>query len=564
MVSAAFVQIKDGGQIMAKRRSEQLIISVFDDPLTFDPHVAYNSSSRHITLNIYESLLRYDESSKTIIPCLATQVPNPLYQGNMVEYFFPLRENVQFHNGLFMTPDDVVYSLRRVISTTSTLTALWLEALLGERLSNPTIEQIVSACKQVELYDSGVKVSLKYRFSPFLALVAHWSSILSRHWAIDQGDWDGTFETLPMHISSSTRSNLATSASGTGPFMLNEWNRASRTISFYRYKRYWGSLPDAQQVLLISEDDRVARECSLVEGKVDFAVCQPESMKRLQPRESLIVEEVTSEWLVNPLGFITHQLDPSCEAVGSGCFDGRGLHPKALSDHDLRLALALSFDYQTFIKEALHENYLNHYGAFPLISLPEGPHPLFTYDLARARVHLKQAWNGEVVRGGIRLIAYTHRDNFARMYAAHLHAQRFNQLHPQCSMEVRELPLTDLFPMLFSSQCPIVWLGWDADYNHPYTFAAQLLAEDALLPQKLGVKLPHVPELLQKALDAQTYKEEVGIYQDIAREAIENHVYLFVPGKVSYLSYSSRWRGVKLKDGVANVLDFSSFHQSQV
>ncbi len=549
---------------MIENEPKQLIISVFDDPLTLDPHVAYDSSSRHITLNIYESLLRYDEISKTIIPCLATQVPEPSYQGNMIEYFFPLREDVQFHNGVPMTPDDVVYSLRRVISTTTALTALWLEALLGERLSNPTVEQIISACKQVEMYDYGVKISLKHRFSPFIALVAHWSLILPRHWSIAQGDWDGTFKTLPAHISSTTKHNLATSTNGTGPFILDEWNRTSRTISFHRHKHYWGSLPDAQQVLLVSEDDRVARECSLVEGKVDFAVCQPESMKRLQLTHSLVLEESPNEWLVNPLGFMAHKLDPSCEAVGSGCFDGQGLLPEALSDRDLRLALAFSFDYQTFIEEALYGHYLNHYGAFPRVSLPEGPHPVFTYDLAQARSHLEKAWNGEAVQAGFRLIAYTHRDNFARVRAAHLHAQRFNQLHSRCSMEVRELPLTDLFPMLFSSQCPIVWLGWDADYNHPYTFAAQLLAEDALLPQTLGIKLPRVPELLQKALDAQTYEEEISIYQDIAREAIQDQTYLFVPGKVSYLSYSSQWRGVKLKDGVSNVLDFSSFHWNMV
>lgn len=545
--------------MMVEHEQDQLIISVFDDPLTFDPHVAYDSSSRHITLNIYESLLRYDEISKTIVPCLATQVPEPSYKGNMIEYFFPLREDVQFHNGTTMTSDDVVYSLRRVISTTSALTALWLEALLGERLSNPTVEQIISACKQVEQYDSGVKVSLKRHFSPFLAFVAHWSSILSRRWSIAQGDWDGTFKTLPAHISSATKHNLATSANGTGPFMLDEWNRTSRTISFHRNKHYWGPFPAAQQVLLISEDDRVVRECSLVEGKVDFAVCQPESMKRLLLTNSLVLEELPNEWLVNPLGFISQRLDPFCEAVGSGCFDGQGLLPEALSDRDLRLALGFSFDYQSFIKEALHGHYLNHYGPFPHVSLPEGPHPMFTYDLALARSHLEQAWNGKAIQAGFRLIAYTHRDNFARVHAAHLHAQGFNQLHPQCRMEIRELPLTDLFPMLFASQCPIVWLGWDADYNHPYTFAAQLLAEDALLPQTLGIKLPHVPELLQKALDAQTHEEEISIYQNIAREAIWNQTYLFVPGKVSYLSYSSRWYGVKLKDGVSNVLDFSSF-----
>ncbi|MHB8598410.1 MAG: ABC transporter substrate-binding protein [Ktedonobacteraceae bacterium] len=537
----------------------ELLIAVFDDPFTCDPHVAYDSSSRHVTLNIYESLLRYDASSHSIFPCLATQVPEPSSTEDGIEYIFPIRQDVFFHDDTLLTPQDVIYSLRRAISTAPALCVLWLEVLLGKRLANPTLEQVLAGCQQIRLHEQGVSITLRQPFSPFPAFVAHWSEILPLRWAIMKGEWDGTLETLPQYALARETTNLEASTNGTGPFVLETWDRTARIVTFRRSSRYWGTLPEAEKVQLISEDNQVARERALVEGRVDFAVCQPESMKRLRLTDAITLETLSDEWHVNPIGLITRHLDPTCEAVGSGRFDGHGLPLDALADRDLRRALALSFDYQTFISEALNGNSINHYGPFPHISLPDGPHPAYRFDLAQARTHLERAWGGEAIQGGFRIITYTHRDNFARAYAAHLLAEGFNQLNPSCQMEVHELPFTKLIPMLYAAQCPIAWLGWDADYNHPYTFAAQLLAEDGLLPQTLGIMLPRIPSLLRQALNAQMDEEEIAIYQEIAREAIRDQTYLFVPGKVSYMTYALSWHGVRLKDGVSNVLDFASF-----
>ncbi len=537
----------------------ELLIAVFDDPLTFDPHAAYDSSSRHVTLNVYECLLRYHARNRSLSPGLAIKVPRPVLTKDGVEYIFAIRQGVWFHDGTLLTPQDVVYSLRRTIATTPAISVLWLEALLGKRLSHPTREQVLAGCQHIQLHEQGVSITLQQPFSPFLTLVAHWSPILSRQWATRQGEWDGSMETLPQHIFAQT-TNLQMSTNGTGPFALEAWNRSTRVVTFQRHNNYWGPLPDAEKVQLISEDDRVTRECALVEGRVDFAVCQPESMKRLRSADTIVLETLYDEWHINPVGLVNRRLDPTCEAVGSGRFDGHGLPPGALADRDLRYALALSFDYQKFIDEALNGSYIDHYGPFPFISLHDGPHPAYRFDIAQARIHLERAWGGEAMRGGFHLITYTHRDNFARAHAAHILAQGFNQLSPACQIEVRELPFAELVPMFYAGQCPIAWLGWDSDYNHPYTFATQLLAEDGLLPQMLGISLPDILPLLHQALHAQTEQEQEAIYRKIALEAIQDQTHLFVPGKVGYLSYTPVWHGVRLKDGVSNVLDFTSFH----
>lgn len=538
----------------------QLTITVFDDPLTLDPHRAYESSSRHIVLNVYESLLRYDEVSRSIRPCLASAVPTPCpLDDDKVDYVFPLRTDVRFHDGSLMTPDDVIYSLRRVVATTPELSALWLEALLGERVTEPTVEQILTACQQIHADAHSVTIRLRQPFPPFLTLVAHWSGVIPRRWAIEQGEWDGQLETLPQYALTRNEGKLTTIMNGTGPYRLVMWDREARVVALHRYASYREARPMVEVVRLISEDDRVRRECALMEGSADFAVCQPESMQRLSAAQGITIEELPHEWHVNPLGFITQHLDPRCEAVGEGRFNGAGMSPEALSDKHLRHALTLCFDYQRFINEALNGRVVPHAGPFPFVALPHGPRPTYTYDLDQARHQLAQAWQGEVVQAGMLLLIYTHKGNFAREHAAALLAEGFNQLHPRCRAEVRTLPLTELFPLLFAACCPIAWLGWDGDYNHPYTFAAQLLAKDSLLPRTLGIHLPEVTPLLGEALYAQDHVCEQELYQQMADLAIQDMCYFFVPGKVSYLSYRSRWHGVQLKDGVSNVLDFTSF-----
>jgi hypothetical protein len=154
-------------------------------------------------------------------------------------------------------------------------------------------------------------------------------------------------------------------------------------------------------------------------------------------------------------------------------------------------------------------------------------------------------------------VAYTHQDNYAREKAADLLAEGFNQLHAQCSLTVDRVSLPALVELLYAGQAPIAILGWDADYCHPYTFVAQLLAPDALLPAQLGMRSGCIQELADRARASDSAEDPV--YAEIAAEAIREQSHLFFPGKVSYLAYRRRWAGVRCVPGVANVLEFASF-----
>jgi ABC-type transport system substrate-binding protein len=305
-------------------------------------------------------------------------------------------------------------------------------------------------------------------------------------------------------------------------------------------------------VTVTAIQDRVERECALLEGRADYAVCQPESLPRVGAADDVICEQTRHEWHVNPLGILTYRLAADAPAAASFPRDG-------LADPHLRRALALSFDYDGFVADALHGDPIDHPGPFPAAALPGGPRPEYTFDFERARDELGRAWGGAAVADGFELTVYTHRDNYAREVAAAILADGFNRLHPGCRVAVQALSFNELIEETFAGRCPVAWLSWDADYLHPYAFAHELLSPTALLPRSTGMRLEGVDDLLRAALETRDEGVRADIYGRLAEAAIDACCYLFVPGKVSYLNYHVRWAGVRLFPGASNVLDFTSF-----
>jgi peptide/nickel transport system substrate-binding protein len=524
----------------------EVVIAAFDTPATVDPHAAFDSGSRHVVLNVYESLLRFDERDRGFHPWLCTEVT---VSEDELSYRFRMRAGVVDHGGRRLTALDAQYSVRRSIATAAGPGSLWLSALLGPERTDPAVvDDLVDACSRVRVDGDAVVIELSRPFEPFLAVVAQWALVLSREWAVEQGAWSGELDDLegmprgPLEVTS-----------GTGPYALELLDRGPHARAvFSRHPGYWREVRSPPRVTLTMIQDRVERECALLDGRADYAVCQSESLPRVTGSRDIVLEETRGEWHVNPLGILTYTL--AADAPAAARFPRLGL-----SDPHLRRALALAFDYDRFTADALHGDPIEHPGPFPAAALPDGPRPAYVFDPERARQELARAWDGAALADGFELAVYTHRDNYAREVAANVLAEGFNQLHAGCRVSVVALSFDELIRETFAGRCPVSWLSWDADYLHPYAFAHELLGSTALLPRSTGMRLDGADELLRLALRTGEERVRAGIYGRLARAAIDACCYLFVPGKVSYLNYHARWSGVRLFPGASNVLDFASF-----
>jgi peptide/nickel transport system substrate-binding protein len=531
------------------RGADDVVIAAFDAPMTVDPHAAFDTGSRHVVLNVYESLLRFDERVRGFHPWLATEV---VCSDDGLRYRFPVRSGVLDHRGHRVSAADAQYSVRRSIITAPGPGSLWLSALLGPERADPAVlADLVEACSRVHLDGDAIVIELTRPFEPFLAVVAQWSLVLSQRWAVGRGAWTGDIDSIADYVSAAHEPLDV--ANGTGPYALERLEREPRALAvFGRHGQYWREVRCPPRVTITAIQDRLARECALLDGRADYAVCQPESLSRLAGAQDVVCEQTRDEWHINPLGIVTYTL--AADAPAAERFPRRGL-----SDLRLRRALSLAFDYERFVAEALHGDAIEHPGPFPGPALPDGPRPAYTFDLERAGYELRQAWDGAAVADGFELAIYTHRDNYAREVAAEILAEGFNELHARCRVSVVAVGFDQLVRDTFAGRCPVAWLSWDADYLHPYAFGRELLSSAALLPRSTGMRLEGADALLHAALLSNDERQRAHIYGRLAQSAIEACCYLFVPGKVSYLSYHARWTGVRLFPGTSNVLDFASF-----
>ncbi|MCX4692770.1 ABC transporter substrate-binding protein [Streptomyces sp. NBC_01408] len=534
-----------------------LVIDAFDDPATLDPHTAFDTASRHPLVNVYDGLMEIS-ADRTIQPALAETLPVVRQHGSESWALIPVKSGIRFHDGAPLLLEDVVYSLRRMAITAVGPASLWSDALLGEPLSDLDAEAARAMAERIQATDDGVLLKLSRPYSPLSALLVEWSLVTRREWAAARGAWDGSLASIG-HAPAAAGGALDTEANGTGPYALTEWDRAERVLRFQRNDGYWKDLARTpERVLLRSEDDRRTRESELLAGQCDFSVCQPESRDRLGQLGGIVLEKLPEEWSITPLGFINQNLDPKSPAVGSGEFGPDGIHPRAFSDVHLRRMLGHAFDHARYTEEVLDGEGLFHPVPFPAPALAGGGRPPADFDLELARKEWELAWDGEVARKGCRLVIHTHEANISRVRAAEILAAGLRQIDPKLTVEIEAMDFVTLVESLYAGLSPVTWSGWSADFPHAHTFSSALLDARAPLPHTLGLTDPKLAALLERARQAEPGAEE-DVYREMADYCREQALFLSVPGKISYMTYADRWEGVRLKNEMGNILDFTSF-----
>lgn len=248
-------------------------------PSVLDPAVAYDDASKTVVRNVMETLIYpHPFEPDSYIPLLATgwRVSE---DGRSTT--FSIRRGIQFSNGNALTPDDVAYSLQRLLLASPThgpqqllLTPfLGLEsgdlitgvtgivtgtinssALMGgdrgsltdiaavfdrgayigdraalvENVPPQALEELCETVQAAIVADEGegtLTIHLTQPWSPLLsALSQTWASVTDRQWAIDRGAWDGSCQTWQKwYALQGNESALATAILGTGPYVLDSW-----------------------------------------------------------------------------------------------------------------------------------------------------------------------------------------------------------------------------------------------------------------------------------------------------------------------------------------------------
>jgi len=282
-----------------------LVVGIGYSPGSLDPAKTDDYVSANVISNIYDTLLRIDDESGEVVPCLAESWD---ISDDRMDITFHLRPGVRFHDGTPLNAEAVKISFERQIDPES--------GFYSEEPPN-VFASSYEVIDYINVIDSlTVRFRLKKPFAPFLRNLAMFlgASIISPSALEKYGDKFGRY---PI---------------GTGPFRLESWEK--NRITLRRNESYWRKTSGISRVVY-----RIVPEASegikkVLNGSLDI----------LTPISATYIERIRS----SPDVKIASRTGMYMTFLGFNC------RSKALSDLRLRRAIALGIDKKKLVNIALH------------------------------------------------------------------------------------------------------------------------------------------------------------------------------------------------------------------
>ena len=207
----------------------RITIAITTEPSTLDPQNVNDRSSRVVTFNLFESLLGR-ASDTALVPVLATDLPEIVDDDT---WRFQVREGVTFHDGQALDAQAVADSMNRMLHPDY---ATQRDSYIDGILSAEVVDTYT-----VDIHTDGVNAILPLQIAQ-----------------------------LPV-IAPGTGDTVGENPVGTGPYMLESWERGQQ-ITAVRNPNYWGEAPpiDAFSVRFIP--DKQTSLAALQAGEVDLVL----------------------------------------------------------------------------------------------------------------------------------------------------------------------------------------------------------------------------------------------------------------------------------------------------
>lgn len=530
------------------RNPDTLIYAHTGEITSLDPAIPYDLVSQGLLYNIYEPLIDFErESLERFVPVLAEKVPsvaNGLVSKDGLTYTFPIRKGVRFHDGTPLAAEDVRYSLLRfmLVDRAGGPSSLLLEPILGIASTRDAGGKIQvrseDVKKAVRVQGDKVVVRLRRPFAPFLSILARWSFVVSKKWAAEHGDWDGSTETWEKHNNpEKTASYLFDHANGTAPFELERWDPRSKRVYLRRFAGYRGKPAALARIGFMTVDEFSTRKLMLQAGDADIIDVPRSMVPQLEGLEGVRVYDRLPRLMTDPVLFFTFKVNAQANAdLGSGALDGNGIPPNFFSDPDIRKAFAFSFDYDAFLKESFRGKAVRAKGAIPP-GLP-GSDPeqkFYTYDREKAARHFKRAWGGKVWEKGFRFTLTYNLGGEMRELACRVLKKNVEELNPNFRIDLRGVDWAAFLDKTQNRKMPIFARGWTADYPDAHNFVFPFYHSQGRYAIAQGYAHPTMDKLVETAVRETSLTRRKLLYKRIQELAFDEapHVYTVHPEGVT-------------------------------
>jgi len=403
-VGAYFVAPRGGMTPTASSTSpiqnpDTIVQEIINPPDLLDPGVEYLIPGTSITQNVYEQLLYFHGSAADqVIPWLAQSYD---VSSDGLTYTFHLRNGITFTDGTSFDANAVYYSVMRVMLIDDSNGPGW--ALLqilrggmnyskqynnagpsapsgyGNKYTKGELQDFLNA-KPVEVIDPmTVVLHLERPYAGFPFIMAFAAAIVSptafkAHWTaptdgtayidgVTCGDYHDQYNSWPSE-------NMV----GTGPYMLQSWDKGTQTIILVRNEKYWGGpyqrgVAPVQYVIIKAGIDTNTRILDLKSGAADIGGLTADGADNFPGgtifqfvdkdtwlnQHSLV--SISPDWQVYPTTGLWPQLLTQGIAFNQKILDtsGNALPFQPFSDVRIRKAFVLSFNRTAYLHDILQD-----------------------------------------------------------------------------------------------------------------------------------------------------------------------------------------------------------------
>jgi ABC-type transport system substrate-binding protein len=236
--------------------SSTLVIASGTDIENTNIHVVTSSPSFSVLEHIYEPLFSMSEAG-VLEPLLAESIEAT----GDTTYLITLKQGISFSDGTPFNAEAVKANLDYVLNTDNAAPFRFLLVVGGQPAEVEVVDEYT------------VEITTSVPFAPVPAHLSHGALAMISPAALEEG---GDF--------------LATNAIGTGPYVLETWDRAEQVV-LTRNADYWGEAPELETLVFRVVPEAGARLVEVEAGTVDVAVrVPPADIPRLEANPDITVE----------------------------------------------------------------------------------------------------------------------------------------------------------------------------------------------------------------------------------------------------------------------------------
>jgi peptide/nickel transport system substrate-binding protein len=464
-------EILPGDDGVAPTTPVRVVEGSLQEPRTLNPVLVDDPLSDELSGLVFSGLTRIDPDTGEPEPDLASGWD---ISDNRTRYTFEIREGVSWHDGQPFTAQDVQFTFA---------------LMMDERTRSPRYSRVVERIAGVEaLGPQTVEIRLLAPYAPFLSTIA-------------------TFGIVPQHVLSNVLPDElaadpfgASSAIGTGPFVLSRWERGERIV-FDAYRGHHAITQGLDQYEFRIVADESGIFDGLEDGSIDWARVSPALFADVDTVSPADARSIPSFEMIS----VILQLDSGKTTV----FESR----------TIRQALLIALDRESMVEEIWNEHAEVAHSVIPSSSwAAQSPETQYQFNRARAGELLDEAgWfigdsgvreqNGETL--GFSLIA--NGESGIRRELAEWLAEQWRAIGVDVSIEYETRgSIRDRVTITRDFESMLLGYRWDVDPDQHAMWSSDSIPDAFNLGSYMN---PDVDRLLDEALSSADPETRRQIYE---------------------------------------------------